>query len=632
MLCGIPWSSNPEPQLAGQPVGTRHGPQVTNLSPSPLVCCICAAPAAGVRGDTFLSQLYRADTLREATTLTSATGYRTCALTAADRCRAHTQGRANLLGSGSAPPGSPPAPVTRPSRAKPNAAEVVRAGTPAGQAGSAQGTRERSGDLDRLHVPAYRASMRYAFIGAAAFGACVALPEPQRLHEAEGVAAARWRVPGSRPTVLGDRLVARVEETWVELDPQTGARLRELPSQSAGGPLDYMADASADDVLVARENGPWLVGLDAGSGMQRWRARCANIESYCDLQGRRVANRLIFLGKTTYNRESWTIGLFALDAHTGQELWRQPTPLRSLYNTHIATDGGRVFVMGHDRLMAWGADGVSLWERPRTAEHTLQHSGNVLVANNGLVAFVDVGHVRVLDAGTGAVKSDMHWTGGAELALSDGILYTASDSSAKVIQIIASDARSGRVLWIARGDGILASPIQVCGPTLILRTSHSDDRLRMSEAAEIAAVRRSDGRTLWRYPLGVNRSAPVARNLVIADSYTDGVQHLVGLTTFAGPHNQAFATITGSIVGTDRSTSLGGLRVRIGDQVTKTDEKGRFEGRVPALGVVTVVLLDRPPGLSRCQAARTARVWIEGLAHDTVDLAITALRHCAVDY
>jgi outer membrane protein assembly factor BamB len=418
-------------------------------------------------------------------------------------------------------------------------------------------------------------------------------------------AAVVWRVAGAAPGRGPDGLLVRgAAGELAELDPRSGRTLRALRL----GRLEVDAALSSRELLVARGDGPWLVGLDPASGAARWRHRCTNAETPCDLAGGRAGDRLIVLGTIEHRSPTWSIGLVALDAATGRERWRRPTRWSDRAGTAVVVDGARAFVLGPDRALAVAADGRLLWERARHA--ALASGPAALAAGGGRVAFSDRGGVRIVD---GAHGRDVAWAaaGGAPaLALAGDLLLAAGEDGA----LAAFDAATGRARWRVRPADRLVPPILTDDRTIYVRTAHAGEPVGPGEAAGVIALRRADGAERWRYPLGINRSIVLAAGLVIADRTADDAREVVALAASLAPPGRA------TVRGTVRAAAglppleLGGLRVRIGDTVVATDAAGRFAATIPAAGVATIALMDRPRGVApppSCVGARPVRLRAE---------------------
>jgi hypothetical protein len=151
------------------------------------------------------------------------------------------------------------------------------------------------------------------------------------------------------------------------------------------------------------------------------------------------------------------------------------------------------------------------------------------------------------------------------------------------------------------------------------------------EAAGVVALERADGEERWRYPLGVNRSIALAGGRLVADQAADGAREIVALAAGTAPPGRAVIRGTGRAAAGLPPLDLGGLRVRIGDTVVETDAAGGFAAEIPAVGVATIVLLDRPRGVSprpTCLGARPVRLRADLDTSHQVSIIISTVSPC----
>jgi outer membrane protein assembly factor BamB len=147
--------------------------------------------------------------------------------------------------------------------------------------------------------------------------------------------------------------------------------------------LIYGQVAVVDDVVVAGGRRT-LVGLDLGTGAERWR-----------LTGIPNDNALVVDGGTVFVVSGST--LLAVDAATGTRLWKHRAVAPSFGG--MAARDGRLFVKGGDMLRAFSADdGHLLWQAGpfSTINATPVVAGGIVY----LAPFS--GGVRAFDAATGA--------------------------------------------------------------------------------------------------------------------------------------------------------------------------------------------------------------------------------------
>jgi outer membrane protein assembly factor BamB len=356
---------------------------------------------------------------------------------------------------------------------------------------------------------------------------------------------------------------------------------------------------------VARESGPWIVGIDAATGRQRWRTRCAAGETACDVVGRRAGGRVVFLGTIEY-RAAWSIGLFALDAASGRELWRARTSLEDRMAVHLAADEYIACALGHDRVIALDlAGGQVLWER-RIDAGLLADQTRAIAAGGGVVAFADGGVVRVVEPRRGDDLATLRWGHSVgEIAIDDGFVYVVTDEADPSSRLIAAHLTAGRPAWELR-RARLVPPLAIAEHHVYLRAAPEG-----GGATDVIAIDRSAGVEVARLPLGAVRRIAALDDLVIAESID---AEIVALTPAPRSAPQAI-TIRGTIVLRDLpAVSFDGARVRVGDAIVTSDAQGRFSATIPAVGVASIVVLDRPAGIpwrERCVFSRVTylRTW-----------------------
>ncbi len=466
-----------------------------------------------------------------------------------------------------------------------------------------------------------RAIWAAALAAGAACGNGIGAREPRRAAAGE-YAAVVWRVAGAAPgPVPGGVLVRGAAGELAELDPRDGRTLRALRLER----LEVALALSSRELLVARGDGPWLVGIDPAGGAGRWGHRGTNAATPGVRVGGRAGDRLIVLGTIEHRSPTWSIGLVALDAATGRERWRRPTRWSDRAGTALIVDGERAFVLGPDRALAVGANGRLLWERARRAE--LASGPAALAAGGGRVAFLDGGGVRIVEQAGGRDVARVAIGGSPALALAGDLLLAAGEDGA----IAAFDAATGRARWRARPADRLLPPILADDRTIYVRTAHAGEPVGPREAAGVIALRRADGAERWRYPLGINRSIVLAAGLLIADRAAGDAREVVALAASSTPPGRA------TVRGTVRAAAglppleLGGLRVRIGDAIAVTDAAGRFAATIPAAGVATIALLDRPRGVApppSCVGARPVRLRAEWAITYQTEIVIESTSPC----
>ncbi len=204
--------------------------------------------------------------------------------------------------------------------------------------------------------------------------------------------------------------------------------------------------------------------------------------------------------------------VIALDAGTGQEIWRRQllTPLR----TAPAAWGGRVFVTSVENALYTldGRDGEILWEHTgREQSASLLGGASPAVEGGTVIVPYSSGEIYALEAEDGGLL----WQDNLiSIRRTDAIAALAQIRGRPVIDrgrviamsnagvLAAIDFRTGRRIW-SREVGGLASP-WVAGDYIFAISSES----------EVIAVQRDDGQILWvrglpRYEDPDDRETPI---------------------------------------------------------------------------------------------------------------------------
>ncbi|MFE7107672.1 protein kinase [Streptomyces sp. NPDC057575] len=304
-----------------------------------------------------------------------------------------------------------------------------------------------------------------------------------------------------------DAVVCRKKDgTYEALSAADGHRMWTLDtgetSRNAGwGPSgQFFMPASAthptvydDTVLLAA--GDRLQSLDARTGKVRWETRSGGAHALESAP--LVVGGLVFAA-TTWSPEGAELG--AYDLRTGVEKWRKPLAPQGISQAQkgnfwpVATDGKVVYAIGEDAPKAFRpTDGTLLGT---AGEEAVQGSGDR--TNSGC--------------------GDLRVRGGSAFCTA----YVSNDDPSG----FGSDA-----ILLRYAAGTLKSQGRVpLDPSLVAQATLTalDDRVitlrRTSDDIpdELVVVRREDGRTLGRFPLGgkvaQGMSNPVSNALIVADT------------------------------------------------------------------------------------------------------------------
>jgi outer membrane protein assembly factor BamB len=166
-----------------------------------------------------------------------------------------------------------------------------------------------------------------------------------------------------------------------------------------------------------------------------------------------VSNGLVYV--STYIGQDGPGEVYALQTNNGSVLWRH-TSMGYMYMTP-SEDGSILYVAGQDGVDAlWSSDGSTLW------------------------------HFATKGAG-----SDVP-------VVADGVVYATSSSNGQAGTLDALDANTGRLLWQYQEGGYVSVSIVSNGVAYV----DSDD-------GSLAALRTSDGHTLWQRQIDSNLVQPL---------------------------------------------------------------------------------------------------------------------------
>jgi outer membrane protein assembly factor BamB len=239
----------------------------------------------------------------------------------------------------------------------------------------------------------------------------------------------------------------------------------------------------AGDLIITPSDGrpiSSVYALDRATGKLRWEWPAERgVETDLVLAGGRV---LALTG---------TAELAALDARTGEELWRLapdgPQPRQEFHKSAPAAGGGRVFFETADgRLYAADlATGKLLWKRELGFDITT----SLLLTAQGLLAGLADGRIVRLDPATGDVETALA-VGGAPrgpLVLAEGVLLVLLDWGGT---LLAVDESLGKTLWRREQVGKWSAPRPtVWGDSVLMGTTQG----------ELQAYALRDGAPRWRH-------------------------------------------------------------------------------------------------------------------------------------
>ena len=265
-----------------------------------------------------------------------------------------------------------------------------------------------------------------------------------------------------------------------------------------------------DGVVYISAEG-YLYALDATTGEELWRAEAGN-----DFSTPAV------VGETVYVAGGYDDYLYALDSRTGQQRWRFKI---SGTGTSAAVLGDVVYIASQDdHLYALDADtGQERW-RWRAADGFTSSpvvvEDTVYVFSGSYSAEENQGHVFALDAATGEERwrFKVNDAMASELAVVGGVVYIGASEE----YVYALGADTGREIWRSKvGSVTLSSPAVQDGTVYIGNMS-----------GQVHALDAATGETRWRFSTGfwVMSSPAVVDGVVYIGSFDKYVYALDAAT------------------------------------------------------------------------------------------------------
>jgi outer membrane protein assembly factor BamB len=272
-----------------------------------------------------------------------------------------------------------------------------------------------------------------------------------------------------------------------------------------------------------------LYALDANSGMQKWSFAVPG-----DLKWHKYVDNMLYLGVAhIVTGEGYFI--YALNATTGQQIWRQTFRWGDDYPEDVIVDNGIIY-FGHSRLSS--SVGSDQYENEYFAVNTTDGSNVWKVAVNGwvngpsalisgLICFSTKDAVYALNAASGSIAWSTPCEQGYFFSPTFGnsrdIVYAVghqeyaqpSDAHKGYPKVYALNALTGKVLWsyITKGHDVDSMSgglysLDIVGETLFL----------MMDYASLYAVNTDNGQELWSHS---GRPFVVDSNVVyfFADNY-----------------------------------------------------------------------------------------------------------------
>ncbi len=249
----------------------------------------------------------------------------------------------------------------------------------------------------------------------------------------------------------------------------------------------YSTPVIAKGVLYAASKNGFLYALNAETGQEIWRFQ---LSAYVVRSSPAVANGVVYIGAG--------FNLFAIDARNGTEVWR--VALRYAGQSTPTIAGGIVVVPSQEGwLYALSAkDGALRWRIPTDGVVF----GAAAIANNIVTIGTDNGTVYAIKLDNGQLLWRNSVSGGviASPSMAGNVVYFTSDSG----KTYAFDLAEGNALWAAEIGGPQPSAV-------------TDQRIVVASTdGGIHAVDKATGAAAWLYPTGKPKvAAPVVTGQTI---------------------------------------------------------------------------------------------------------------------
>ncbi|MFC4246523.1 PQQ-binding-like beta-propeller repeat protein [Natribaculum luteum] len=236
--------------------------------------------------------------------------------------------------------------------------------------------------------------------------------------------------------------------------------------------------------VTTRGRDPDLTALDAATGDRRWQASDLGYETN---RAPVVANGRVFVVADKV--------LYALDARSGERRWQfkpEPMPIGDgrtrgdgFQREPVAVADGTVFAVSNNRLFALDAEtGAERW-RDRVDDWRSNTFTGYPVAAGGVVAVVKSDAVRIYDAETGSERSTV--PSHSLDVLGDDRVYAVIDQEGDRTTVAGYDLETGNRVW--QPSDRAGSPVS---------TAVDDHSVYVGlEASGVAAFGRTDGTREW---------------------------------------------------------------------------------------------------------------------------------------
>jgi hypothetical protein len=398
-----------------------------------------------------------------------------------------------------------------------------------------------------------------------------------------------WRAEAGSPVVStpSGLVLARQGRALVAIDATGSAR-----ALGAGLSLTGGAVARDERHLVVRDE-HHLAAFDPATLAQRWRIECP--AGQCNLHVRAAGPRFVVAGNIVL--PGLETGVLALDAATGQELWRTVLPFDSLAVQLVADEARAILIESGSLVALDAATGERQWARALRQSLLFSH-GALLAQRGSLAAFVDPRvAVHLVDAADGEDLFQIPFEDTVtDLAFDASALYVAGDR-----RLLAFDTQRRAVRFDRPIDGWAATPALALDDAIgWIRTAQDESRAHNDSADRVVAFDLATGAPVAYRDLGESTSMGIARGAsgqgVLVADVPGGKLVALGLGPRPEPDHEGDVLVHVRVPPPYRegaaSPSLGGVRVRVGSATLGTAEDGTIRLRARGIGVARVDLLD----------------------------------------
>ncbi len=249
------------------------------------------------------------------------------------------------------------------------------------------------------------------------------------------------------------------------------------------------------------ENTHYLYALDANTGTQLWRQSRGTKQSPSSPA---VANGLVFIGDLDNN-------LYAFNARTGAPAWTFTTG-NSVWSSPTVANGIVYIISGDGNMYALdAATGTQLWVKT-VFQFGTYSTGNPAVSGGAVYIPASIGaSLYALDAKTGAPRWSIQ-TGGSmgssSPAVANGIIYAGMDDGS----LYALDAGTGATHWKSPALGLNIRGVAVGNGLVYVGATDSNYN------PGLYGINASTGAIVWKFltgGIGYNFSSPAFANGVV---------------------------------------------------------------------------------------------------------------------